>query len=162
MQHFKSLMFGALGLAALAMPAFAQEKVIIGNTATATDIGLYVADKRGYFKQEGIDVQFVTFDSAARMVTSLAGGELQVVAGAANAALYNAVARGVDIRIVSDKVSTPPGRTSQTLLIRKDHIESGRFKTLVDLKGMKVANSAPGTAASVTLYKMLEIGRAHV
>jgi NitT/TauT family transport system substrate-binding protein len=156
MRHFKSLMIGALGLAALDLPAFAQEKIIIGNTATATDIGLYVADKRGYFKQEGIDVQFVTFDSAARMVTSLAGGELQVVAGAANAALYNAVARGVDIRIVSDKVSTPPGRTSQTLLIRKDHIESGRFKTLADLKGMKVANSAPGTAASVTLYKMLE------
>jgi len=78
------------------------------------------------------------------------------VAGAANAALYNAVARGVDIRIVSDKVSTPPGRTSQTLLVRKDHMESGRFKTLADLKGMKIANSAPGTAASVTLYKMLE------
>ena len=139
-----------------ASAACAQEKVVIGNTQTATDIGLYVADKRGYFREEGIDAQFVTFDSAARMVTSMAGGDLQVIAGAASAALYNAIARGVDIRMVADKVSTPPGRTSQTLIVRKDLVESGRYKSLPDLKAMKIANSAPGTAASVTLYKMLE------
>jgi len=40
--------------------------------------------------------------------------------------------------------------------VRRDHVESGRYKTLADLKGMKIANAAPGTAASVTLYKMLE------
>ncbi len=154
--RLKGLIAAASLILASALPATAQDKVIIGNTATATDIGLYVAHKRGYFRQEGIDVEFVTFDSAARMVTSLAGGDLQVVAGAASAGLYNAVSRGVDIRIVSDKVSTPAGRTSQTLIVRKDLIESGRFKTLADLKGMKIANSAPGTAASVTLYKMIE------
>ncbi len=156
MSPFKGLLAAALLAALTSAPTRAQEKVVVGNTQTATDIGLYVADKKGYFREEGLDVQFVTFDSAARMVTSMAGGDLQVIAGAASAALYNALARGVDIRIVADKVSTPPGRTSQTLIVRKDLIESGRYKTLADLKGMKIANSAPGTAASVTLYKMLE------
>ena len=156
MSPFKGLLAVALLGALTLAPARAQEKVVVGNTQTATDIGLYVADKKGYFREEGLDVQFVAFDSAARMVTSMAGGDLQVIAGAASAALYNALARGVDIRIVADKVSTPPGRTSQTLIVRKDLIESGRYKTLADLKGMKIANSAPGTAASVTLYKMLE------
>jgi NitT/TauT family transport system substrate-binding protein len=46
------------------------------------------------------------------------------------------------------------------LIVRKDLVDSGRYKTLADLKGMKVANAAPGTAASVTLVKMLE--RAHL
>jgi NitT/TauT family transport system substrate-binding protein len=144
---------GASGLVCGA--AQAQDKVTVGYTQTATDIGLYVADKRGYFKQEGLDVQFMNFDSAARMIAPIASGDLQVIAGAASAGLYNAVARGIDIRMVADKVSTPPGRTSQTLIVRKDLVDSGRYKTLADLKGMKIANSAPGTAASVTLVKML-------
>ena len=152
----KGFGLGVLMLGLTALSALAQEKVTIGYTQTATDIGLYVADKRGYFKAEGLDVHFENFDSAARMIAPLAGGDLQVIAGAANAGLYNAAARGIDIRIVADKVSTPPGRTSQTLIVRKDLVESGRYKTLADLKGMKIANAAPGTAASVTLYTMLE------
>ena len=156
MSSIRGLIAVALIATLTASVARAQDKVVIGNTQTATDIGLYVADKRGYFREEGIDVQFVTFDSAARMITSMAGGDLQVIAGAASAALYNAIARGVDIRMVADKVSTPPGRTSQTLIVRKDLVESGRYKALPDLRGMRIANSAPGTAASVTLYKMLE------
>ena len=124
---FKTLIATAVLATLTALPALAQEKVVIGNTQTATDIGLYVADKRGYFREEGIEVQFVNFDSAARMITSMAGGDLQVIAGAASAALYNGIARGLDIRIVADKVSTPPGRTSQTLIVRKDLVESGKF-----------------------------------
>ncbi len=157
---FKRAALAFAALACLSFSAAAQtakplEKIVLGYPRTATDIGLYVADKRGYFREEGIQVEFVNFDSAARMITPFASGEVQVVAGAASAAFYNAVARGVDFRIVSDKVSTPPGRTSQTLIIRKDHVDSGRYKTLADLKGMKVANAAPGTAASVTFNKML-------
>ena len=148
-----------LAALAFAAPARAEmDKVAIGYTQTATDIGLYVADKRGYFREAGIDLQFVLFDSAARMVAPVAGGDLQAVAGAPSAAFFNAVARGIDIRMVADKVSTPPSRTSQTLIVRKDLVESGRFKTMADLKGMKVANGAPGTAASNTLTKMLERG----
>ena len=152
----KGFGLGALMLGLSALSAMGQEKVTVGYTQTATDIGLYVADKRGYFKAEGLDVEFQNFDSAARMIAPIASGDLQVIAGAASAGLYNAVARGIDIRIVADKVSTPPGRTSQTLIVRKDLVESGRYKTLADLKGMKIANTAPGTAASVTLYTMLE------
>lgn len=139
-----------------AQAALAQNKVNLGYTRLATDIGLYVADKRGYFKAEGIDVNFVLFDSAARMITPAATGDIDVIAGATSAGFYNAVARGIDLRVVADKVSTPPGRTSQTLIVRKALVESGRFKTLADIKGLKVANSAPGTAAMASLYKMVE------
>jgi NitT/TauT family transport system substrate-binding protein len=150
--------FLALAASTQAARALDMDSVSIGYTQTATDIGLYVADKRGYFKQEGIDFHFVLFDSAARMVAPVAGGDLQAVAGAPTAAFFNAVARGIDIRMVADKVSTPPGRTSQTLIVRKDLVESGKFKSIADLKGRKIANGAPGTAASVTLGKMLAQG----
>lgn len=143
---------------ALTTSAFAQkaEVVKVGLTNVATDIGLFVAHKRGYFKDEGLDVQFTTFDSAARMMAPFASGELDVSAGAPSAGFFNAVGRGIDMRIVADKVSTPPGRPSQTLVVRKALVESGRFKTLADLKGLKFANTAPGTAAWGTMYRILE------
>ena len=35
--------------------------------------------------------------------------ELQAGAGSASAGLYNAVARGIRIKVVADKASSPPG-----------------------------------------------------
>ena len=138
--------------------AFAQApvRVNIGVTNSATDVGFFIAHKKGYFRDEGVDAQFIVFDSAARMIAPFASGDLDVGAGGTSAGLYNAVARGIDVRMVADKNSTPPGRASQKLLIRKEHIDSGRYRQLADIKGMKIATSAPGSAAMGTLQKILE------
>ncbi len=146
-----------MGLAAMVTEACAQNvRVNVGIANSATDAALFVADKKGYFKAKGLDVNFIAFDSGARMIAPFASGDLDVGAGGPSAGLYNAVARGIDIRIVADKSSTPPGRPINFLLVRKDHVESGRYKTLADLKGMKVAGAAPGGAATTTLDKLLE------
>jgi NitT/TauT family transport system substrate-binding protein len=139
-------------------PAHAADKVkvTIGVTNSATDVGFFIADKKGYFAEEGIDAKFVVFDSAAKMIAPFASGDLDVGAGGTSAGLYNAVARGIDVRMVADKNSTPPGRASQKLLIRKDLVDSGRYKQLSDIKGMKIATSAPGSAAMGTLKKILD------
>ena len=146
-----------VGLAAIVTSASAQSvRVNVGIANSATDAALFVADKKGHFKAEGLEVNFIAFDSGARMIAPFASGDLDVGAGGPSAGLYNAVARGIDIRIVADKSSTPPGRPINFLLVRRDHVESGRYKTLADLKGMKVAGAAPGGAATTTLDKLLE------
>jgi NitT/TauT family transport system substrate-binding protein len=152
------LLVSALLVAAGATAARAQSplRINVGIANSATDVGLFVADKKGYFKDEGLDVNFIAFDSGARMIAPFASGDLDVGAGGPSAGLYNAVARGIDIRIVADKASTPKGRPINFLLVRKDLVDSGRFKTLADLKGMKIAGSAPGGAATTTLDKLLD------
>ena len=40
--------------------------------------------------------------------------------------------------------------------MRKDHVDSGRFKSLKDLKGMKIAGSAPGSGSTSTLNEALK------
>ena len=151
----------ALGLAAaplLGATAAELREVSVGVTNSATDVGFFIADKKGYFREEGIKANFIQFDSAARMNALFGTGELDVGAGGLSAGLYNAIARGIDIRIIADKNSTPPGQSSQKLLVRKDLVESGRFKTLSDLKGMRIATSAPGTAAMGTMMRILAKG----
>ena len=137
-------------------PAQQPVRVNIGIANSATDVGLFVAVKKGYFAREGIDANLITFDSGARMIAPFASGDLDVGGGGPSAGLYNAVARGIDIRIVADKGSTPKGRPINFLVVRKDHVESGRYKTLADLKGMKIGGAAPGGSATTTLDKLLE------
>jgi len=146
-------------LFALGGRARAQEKlttVNIGMPQAATDVGYFVAHKRGYFRQEGLDVKFHNFASAAQMVAPLAGGDLQVGAGGPSAGLYNAIARGIDIRIVADKSKNQTNRGSQQLLVRKELYESGKVRKIADLKGLRVANAAPGSSGATVLFKFLQ------
>jgi NitT/TauT family transport system substrate-binding protein len=62
----------------------------------------------------------------------------------------------VNLKIVADKGSTPPGYGYQPLLVRKDLVTSGRYKSLKDLKGMKIAGSATGSASTSTLNEALK------
>ena len=149
----------SLGAAIAAAPLLARSaeaiNVRVGIAQASSDVGLYLAQRKGYFKAEGLNVSFVPFDSGARMVAPLGAGQLDVGAGSAAAGLYNAVARGIAIKIVADKGSTPPGYGFQPLLVRKDLVDSGRYKSLKDLKGMKIAGSAPGSASTSTLNQAL-------
>jgi NitT/TauT family transport system substrate-binding protein len=116
----------------------------------------YLADRLGFFKAEGLDVQFITIDSAAHMVAPLGVGQLDVGGGAISAGLYNAVARGIDIRIVADLGSDPPGYGFQTLVVRKSLVASGGFKSLKDLKGKSIAITAKGISTTALAAALLK------
>src|SRR5438477_1898383 len=158
-KHASALILAFVGaLLSSALSAADLVNVRVGIVNASSDVGFFIADKKGYFREEGISVSFTEFDSGARMVAPLGTGQLDVGAGSVSAGLYNAVARGIDIKIVADKGSTPPGYGFQPLLVRKDLVDSGRYKTLKDLKGMKIAGSAPGSASTSTLNEALKQG----
>jgi len=141
----------------LALPEIAAAQAItVGATASTSDAPIYIADKKGYFRDEGLDVKVVNFRSAADMVAPLGAGQIEAGAGSASAGLYNAVARGIRIKIVADKASSPPGYGGTKILVRKDHVESGRYRQIADLKGMKFAMNAPGVSNTSTLNTLLK------
>jgi NitT/TauT family transport system substrate-binding protein len=142
-------------LAGLAAAA-AADKVSVGVTNASTDIGLFIADAKGYFKEEGIEVSFTPFDSAARMVAPLGAGQLDVGGGAASSGLYNAVERGINLKIVADKGRNAPGYAFQSFMVRKALFDSGEVKSLKDLKGRKVAIVAPASSDMSVLNEAMK------
>jgi NitT/TauT family transport system substrate-binding protein len=138
--------------------ASAATPVRVGTTNTSSDVTFFIADKKGYFKQEGIEAVFIAFDSAAKMIAPLSANQLDVGGGSVSAGLYNAVVRKIDIKIVADKGSMPPNYGFMSLLVRKDLIDSGKFKSYKDLKGLKAGVSANGSGGSVILYEALKKG----
>jgi NitT/TauT family transport system substrate-binding protein len=145
-------------LAATVAPATAADLVRIGVARTLSDSGYYIADAMGFFRGEGIEISIVGFNSAAQMIAPLGTGELEVGGGTVSAGFYNAVGRGIRMRIVADQASIRPGYGFSSLLVRKDLIDSGRYKTFSDLKGMKVAIGGPGTGSASALNEALKLG----
>ena len=143
-------------VAVVATGACAQTKVRVGNVNTVSDAAIYIADRNGYFKAEGLDVEFIGFNSAAKMIAPLGAGQLDVGGGTVSAGLYNASARKIGIRIVADKGSSRSPYDFSQLMIRKDLVDSGRYKSFADLKGMKVAIAGVGTGNAATLAMALQ------
>lgn len=146
----------------LCLPAVATAAdlavVRIGTTSVSTDIGFFIADKKGYFKEEGIDATFTTFNSAAKMVAPLGVGQLDVGGGTVAVGLYNAMGRGINVKVVADKGSIKPGYAYSALMVRKDLVDSGRYKSYKDLKGMTVAVGMAGTGTASALNEALKKG----
>lgn len=176
---------GTLGLAALAGPATAAHgarllddgrsallfqspeaplsppvTVRCGTTNSLSEAGQFIAVERGYFREQGLDVDFSSFDSAAGMIAPMASGQLDVGVGGVGAGMFNAVARGVPIRIVGPLARHDSGASSVYLTVRKDLVDSGQIRDYADLGGRRLAVNARG---GVTEYgAVLALARGNV
>ncbi|MFN2461709.1 MAG: ABC transporter substrate-binding protein [Candidatus Velthaea sp.] len=149
---------GTLSLSLLPCAAGAQplDQVGVGFVNSVSDAPFLIADRKGYFREAGIKANFINFNSGALMVAPLGAGQLDVGGGAPSAGLYNAIGRGIAIKIVADRGTDAPGYGFSPLLVRKELVTSGKFKKIADLRGMKVAEPAKGSTIAPAIAKLLE------
>jgi NitT/TauT family transport system substrate-binding protein len=121
--------------------ASAQHKTVvkIGVTGRPDQAGFELALRRGYFAERGIEIETVQASAGQEFVAALASNQIQVTSGSPNAGLFNALNRGIDIRIVADfaHVGGAEDRTV-AIMVRTDLMQSGAVKSLGDLKGRTV------------------------
>jgi NitT/TauT family transport system substrate-binding protein len=152
------LALAAVGLAGLPSSAQTSNAVKVASAGIASDIGFFIAHKKGYFRAEGLDVTLTTMANSPQMIGPLGMGQLDIGGGTVAASLYNAVAQNVALRAVADKGSMRPGYGFSGLLVRKDLVDGGRYKTFKDLKGMKIAVGTFGSANSSAVNEALKRG----
>ena len=148
----------ALAAAALPLRALADDRVKVGTAGLVSDAPLFIAQARGFYKEQNLEVEFINLESGSKMIAPLGTGEIDAGAGAPAAALYNAVLRGIEIRAVADKGKLTPGYGYNPLLVRKELMTSGKVKTYKDLKGLRFASAATGAAGDATLNAALKLG----
>ena len=127
------LLFGA------AMAAEAADKVKLGMIGSMADAPIYLAVEKGYFRDVGIEVELEPMGSLAKQIAPLSSGDIDVGFGAISAGLYNAVNRDIPLKVVADKGRNAPGYAYNSIMVRKDLVDSGQVKTLADLKGRTIA-----------------------
>src|ERR1051325_8843647 len=137
------------------------DEVKIATPLTISDAPILIAEHKGYCREVGLKTTMVSMQTGAYMVAPLCAGQLDIGAGATSAGLFNSATRGIGIKITADKGSNQPGYAYVSLLIRKELVDSGKFKTLKDLKGLRCAEPGKGASTGSTLYQALEHAGLH-
>lgn len=139
-------------------PLVPPVKVKVGLVLSAGVGGVFIADARGYFKEQGIEVETTPMDTGPRLLPALASGQLDVGYGSTGAGLFNAIARGVDIKIVSGGGQEAEGWKSNVIAVRPDLIESGVIKDYPDFKGKTIAVAAKDGGGAIEWDRALAKG----
>jgi NitT/TauT family transport system substrate-binding protein len=142
----------APGIPRLKAPMTVKVGFAAGSMSVA---GVYVAIARGYYQDAGITNEFVALNSFNQLIGPIATGELDIGSAGPSAALFNALERGVKIRLVADQNTVFPGHASIAMMVRKDLIDSGQVKSVADLKGRTFALAARRATMELDLLKAL-------
>ncbi|MDR7402666.1 MAG: ABC transporter substrate-binding protein [Armatimonadota bacterium] len=110
-----SLVVLVLWLAAAGAGAPAKGKILIGASSSATWLPILLADARGFFAAEGVDVEIRIFRSAPDAARALVAGEIQF-AGLAVERGIQATLQGRPVRSVMAIGNYPPS----TIIVRAD------------------------------------------
>ncbi len=154
MQRRHLLLAGSATL--LAAPAIVRAQALEKPNATIAVGGknllyylpLTIAERRGYFKAEGLELNIVDFAGGSQALKAVVGGSADVVSGAFEHTV-NMQFKGQRMRAFALQ-----GRAPQIVLgINPKTMPD--FKSVADLKGKKVGVSAPGSSTNVMLNFVL-------
>lgn len=118
---------------------------------------LYVADAKGYFAEEGLDLELMPVQGGTDNVVQLAAGNFDVAGGGIGAGMWNAADRGIEFEIVLPLHSERPPLTTP-LVVSKERFDSGEITTVADLAGQTVSTNSLGSGTEYWLYRALQQG----
>ena len=141
---FAALLLIAGSLVSGTVAVRAADDVNVGMLRLPT--ALFIGLDQGYFAAEGLNVKPVFFRSGAELVPALSTGQIDVATTSPGAALFNALAIGVNATIVADYWASgkdDPAGDSAYIMVRKDLAPGGTFDPKT-AKGLKLAVTAHG------------------
>jgi ABC-type nitrate/sulfonate/bicarbonate transport system substrate-binding protein len=134
-----------------------QETVVkVGMKQVVSDAGVLVGMAKGYYKDLGIKIEPVQFNTGQEMINALAAGQLDVGATVTASGLFNAMSRDIPVKIVADKGINVPGKGYYRLVIRKDLV--GTINDFADLRGRKIAVVGTASLDEIALDRVLNKG----
>ena len=157
MQVFRSLIVAACAFTSAALPFAVQAQgkpekakvsIAVGGKSGFYYLPLTIAERLGYFKDEGLDVEISDFEGGSKALQAVVGGSADVVSGA----WENTIDQ------------QPKGLNMQgfVLMGRYPAISVGiakakaaSYKSPKDLKGMKIGVSAPGSSTNRMVWHLL-------
>jgi NitT/TauT family transport system substrate-binding protein len=110
----------------------------VGGKSSLYYLPLTLAERLGYFKEQGLNVTITDFGGGSKSLQSLIGGSADVVTGAYEHTI-RMQSKGQNIAAVIELGRFP----GMVLAVKKS--KAAQVKTFGDLKGMKIGVPAPGS-----------------
>lgn len=130
-------------------------KVTLGMLRLTSSAPLFLAMDKGYFRDEGIEIEPQWFDAAQPIAVATASSKIDVGATGITAGLYNMAAQGQHLRIAADKGREEKGYPSSALLANADAWAAG-LNSIEALRGKRVGITQKGSTYEYMTGRLLE------
>src|SRR5262249_23949931 len=129
-----------------------------GSTRLIGEAAIFDAIEKGYFREEGLDGELIPLRAGGGVTASPATGGPAFASFGLDPSLFNAVARGIPLKIVAYNAIINTRDTSGSWIVRQDHLDSGRGRDVADLRGLPVGINGLNGVGQVLLERILARG----
>ncbi len=157
MKLFRMIALAACATLAAALPFAAQAQaklekskvsIAVGGKAGFYYLPLTIAERLGYFKDEGLEVEISDFEGGSKALQAVVGGSADVVSGAWENTI-DQQPKGLNMQGFVLQGRYP----AISMGIAKS--KAAGYKSPKDLRGMKIGVSAPGSSTNRLVLHML-------
>jgi NitT/TauT family transport system substrate-binding protein len=137
--------------AAFAQPVPLEKSTVslgIGGKIQLPYLAVNIAQYRGYFKEEGLTVNYNEFQSGPDSLKALVGGSVDFVSGAYEHTLY-LQARGQFITSIALQ------NNSFGVVIALSKARAAAYKSPADLNGLKLGVTGPGSSSALAINLLM-------
>ena len=160
MKLFGHLIVALCAIVAVSLPLAAQAQgkpekpkvaIAVGGKAAFYYLPLTIAERRGYFKDEGLDPEISDFAGGSKALQAVVGGSADVVAGAWENTI-DQQPKGLNLQGFV-KMGRYPAITVGIVKAK-----AASYKSPKDLKGMKIGVTAPGSSTNRVVQRLMAEG----
>ena len=138
----------AAGVNAQGKPEKPKVGIAVGGKPAFYYIALTIAERRGYFKEEGLDVEISDFAGGSKALQAVVGGSSDVVSGAWENTI-DQQPKGLNLQGFV-KMGRYPAITVGVVKAK-----AASYKSPKDLKGMKIGVTAPGSSTNRVVQHLM-------
>ncbi len=140
--------------------ASGNQKITIAQTTHGFLFApLYIAQEKGFFDEEGLDVELITTGGGSKVMAAVIGGSVEI-GGTTLGNVMDAAEKGQDIQVFA----TMMNQYASNVVIRKEIAEergltenSTISEKIQALKGLKIAITSPGSSSDKLVRYLLEM-----
>ena len=140
-----------LGAHAQAKPEKPKVSIAVGGKAAFYYLPLTIAERLGYFKDEGLEVEISDFEGGSKALQAVVGGSADVVSGAWENTI-DQQPKGLQLQGFVLQGRYP------MICLALAKAKAATYKSPKDLKGLKIGVSAPGSSTNRMVLHILAKG----
>ena len=144
-----------LASAAAAPRARAAEPLRLGLLHTLSPAPFYLAQERGYFRDEGVDLTFRFFQAAQPIAAAAVAGDIDIGVTALTGGFYNLAEKGT-LKVIGGAMHEEPGYQGSAVLVSDKAYKAG-LTSLDKLPGHSFAITQYGSSFHYMLGRIAQV-----
>lgn len=135
---------GIIALTSFAGLSSAADKVTIGALRFTSHSPSFIAYEKGYFREEGLEVELKFFQAAQPIAVAIASGDIDFGVTALTGGFFSLADKGA-LKVIGGMMAEKKGAPGNTILVSNKAFEAG-VKTPADLNGKSWAMTQQGSS----------------